>query len=253
MEALVVCPLFAAARGTQGNLHKICVCFRVITALFLVATAMYSPAQEGGTPDADAWRQIPVPSVRSHDTVPSQVRQTRDSIWEDSVLKHGTLSNGIGRAIDGDLNELSPRGNAAWVVATFKDYAVFTTQHAVYTDIHMSVDRVIYNTTPHTLAPGDLFDIELAGGTVLLPNGTPLPYGQKHTTYSLQPSKTYLMLLGNSSASDTFFEIERWVVRDGVLAVDTSDGAARARHRSSRITGLTMSAAEALLKRSLTF
>jgi hypothetical protein len=114
-----------------------------------------------------------------------------------------------------------------------------------------SADRVhhIFQDHGHAAINSDI-TVSMPGGTVMGALGQPISYLTQPRSLSLQPTRTYLLLLSYHADGDFYTHVDDWDISDGIARPNTKISQAKAKEGTS-ISGLTTDALDRTLSQRL--
>jgi hypothetical protein len=184
----------------------------------------------------------------SADNVSSAVRQRRDSFVDAYPLasrepltpESAPLHHEFPGRFSTRDSEIRDVPNRAVLIATFSEYrSVLTASgHEIYTEAKFRVGNVFQDTAGHAVPHSDI-TILVRGGTVNTNDGKTISYLTDPRKFSIQPQRTYLLVLGYHIDGD-FYKIDRsWDVSDGMVRVNSEVEQKRVQEGRSTLVGLT--------------
>jgi hypothetical protein len=237
-----------------------------IASLAIVATALsgqdgaYAPS--GGTLEpANAWMRAPFKLDTDSDRVPQALRAERDTYYDHAIGSPDRLSaNSASRthfsegATFGYPPEVVPLDSvSAYVTGRFKDYrtVLSASGRSVYTEIHVSILRVVESGQAVQIAPPTEITVTIPGGTVERGNGEVISYLTDPTHYALRPAHSYLMLIKHQIDGDFYVVGHSWDTTNGIVEPNSIHDELRAKQGTSSLIGLGVDAAIAALRAKL--
>jgi hypothetical protein len=220
-----------------------------------------STAATKSTPRHDAWRAIPKallppPSDRRQITILND----RASYFDIGSLSKLPLDQPQPNRTFVSMGSYAPEDefpfypDEAIVVGHFEDYQPYLTPSrlSIYTDIELYVEQVL-EPGPTEIVPGQVIDLLIDGGTVLLADGRTITYQAYDQTgdYSLQPEHRYLLFLMYYQKGDFFLDHKDWEFVNGVAVPNRLDVAIAAREGRCRYSGLSENAFIQVLEKAL--
>lgn len=229
--------------------------------LVLASNGLGQIAREQHPVPANEWMKKASPPLEEADTIAPVVRYDRDTFFDDTIGSPEPLTPGTASrshmsegSVYGEVPEIPPlNANSLIITGRFESYrSILSASHrSVYTDIHVSVQRIVYQGSEIHVTPGADITIDVGGGTVDLGDGRVLSYLTDPREYALQPSRDYLLVLTHVPSGD-FFTVDRnWDITDAIVKPNTWHEAILAKKGRSRLSGLSVEAAISEVKKQL--
>ena len=216
----------------------------VVLLLSTVIRAQQNPLARPPFLPANEWMTVPVPWLPANDPTPAATRQQRDQYFDaliglpsplTPVTAKGTgFSDG---AYLGRQPEIPDIPNRTIVVATFSAYRSVLSKsgRAVYTEVQFSTTNVFQDASVN-LHAGDSLDLVIPGGTVQIQTGAVLSFLTQPRQYSVQPGKTYLLIISFHSNGGFYMLGKSWDLSTGTVQPNFVAGT----QISSTLLGLTV-------------
>jgi hypothetical protein len=207
--------------------------------------------QDAAKPAANAWRFAPTPYLEWNKDISPLLRAQRDRYWDGvthrewplTVKKEDRAVGGPDHGDNGTQPEIPDVPDRAMLTATFtKDRSVLSaSERSIYTEVTMNVQQVFEDEAgAGSLAPHKDVTLPLVGGTVALKSGQILSDHVQPSDLSLQPGRSYLLVLQYHKEGDWYELKEDWDITDGVVRANTRWGQHLAKDGRSRLNGLAV-------------
>lgn len=232
-----------------------------VALAFVGAASAQTASKETSKPAANAWMLTPTPYLEWNKDIPPAVRSQRDAFWDEvthrewplTVRRDGAFGGGD-RYDNGTEPEIPEVPNRVILTATFtaSRSVLSASEKSIYTEITMRVQDVFEDKSGsgHPIS-GHNITLMLNGGTVALGPGRILSDNIQPSELSLQPERSYLLVLQYHKEGDWYALEEDWDVTDGVVRANTRWGQYLAKHGRSRLNGLTVQQLGAALAKLL--
>ena len=232
----------------------------------LLASAIAVQAQttpsHASKPAPNAWMLTPTPYLEWNKDISPSLRTERDRFWDEVTHREWPLTvkredgafGGPDGFDDGKQSEIPDVPDRVIVTATFtKARSVLSaSEKSIYTEITMHLDQVFEDKTGSgRLAPHEDITLMMIGGTVALRSGRTLSDHVEPSELSLQPNRSYLLVLQYQKDGDWYELDEDWDVTDGVVRGNSGRTQYLAKHGRSLLDGLPVQQISAALSREL--
>lgn len=200
------------------------------------------------------WRLTAADLQSQNDEVSPSIRRVRNDFWRPILQDYRNLEiNGKTVGISEgppSISEIIDDSDAIWTIATFDHFLVIPTdssQDLLYTEMKFKVSSIIKGTKTASLSPGELFDVDTAGGRILNLHREVVSRLIAPRSYFVQPGHTYLMEI-KPHIGGSYVIAKEWDVTSGKVVPDESGEISRATYGSSKLIGMTTEDAVRYLK-----
>jgi hypothetical protein len=185
---------------------------------------------------SNSWQATAVePASKPGDAARQSVREARDRYAEKVLGAHVPLDDpnasyggGVPDVAAGRDVVVPDLPGRTTVVAQFTSFDVVlsASRSAIYSEVHLSVERVLESPTP--LSPGATITAVVNGGTLKLPGGRSLSYRAAPRPFVPVPGGRYLLFLRNVPDGDFYLIAKSIELRNGKALPNSAGDVARA-------------------------
>jgi hypothetical protein len=111
-------------------------------------------------------------------------------------------------------------------------------KRSIYTEVSMTVDDVLKDTTGTLRRQGSI-SVLLPGGKVKFASGKTVAWDINDNDYEMQPNGHYLIFLTYIKAGDFFIEDKTWRLNNGKAVANTVEDEIRSHQLTSKYSGLS--------------
>jgi hypothetical protein len=216
--------------------------------LGLIAGGQAVPQSPATPAVANAWMKNPTPYLARFLSAPGATRQARDQFWDNTPLAARialtpetapltAVSEGSWGPNSPEIPEVPDR---VILTATFATYQSILTRsgRVVYTEISFGVQRA-WQDHGRALANSTI-TLAIPGGTVAIASGQNISFLTQPRKRSLQPNKSYLMVLSYHASGDFYSDAGNWDISDGTVRANNLHEEERFKECRSTLVGLTV-------------
>ena len=192
---------------------------------------------------ANRWQLTAISPDSQVDTVDPPVRAQRNAYWKAPLEAIRGLEVFPGPYLS-DAPEFPTVKGAAWVIATFESFHVFTIvpdYQLIYTEMNFRVEQVVKQPTYLFLSTGSLIDTDFAGGRIRTPKGDIVSSHVSPFEHFFQPGHKYLLQVVYNAGGGFYWAYKRWDLSSGKVKPDDPGEMYRAAHGNSSIDGMSVS------------
>jgi len=175
----------------------------------------------------NAWMLVPTQSA-TRNTIVGSIRAERDRFWDDAIGAHDALTKtNVQHAVsEGSWStkeaEVPKIPNRAILTAAFTSYRGILTasERSIYTEVILHVQST-FEVTAGDARPNWDITVCIPGGTVVAPTGSVITSLTQPREFSLQPGRTYLLVLSYEPSGDFYTVGDDWDISGGTVRINS--------------------------------